>query len=755
MTASTHVASGTADPVAPAGRRGRGRSVLPVLSMLVATLIGSLLPLIRTPTFYYWDDTAAAAVGVWQRIAENVFAGTLPFLQIDMWRGGNFIAEAATGMWNPLMLALMLGTYPIDDVAVAITVAKIVLFLVTAAGVYVLARSYGARTWMSAVAGTALALSGWAIFMDGSSWINGSVVTALTPWAWWGLRRCFRRGFRAWDIVLAVALGYLLTSSGNPYGVLTLAVVYAAIAIEAIVARRWSAIGWLFGIGAATVLLVVVVFLPFVLTSQYGYRAASGIWNTEFLAINLSHLLGMSNPTFRPYITMFGGNPMGFPGTYLGWFVLPLLPWLRWGQMRGHWRELSSVLVVGGIFLVFVLGPDQLGMFRWPARLIPFMFTAIIIVFAVVASRGFHADRWRLRALLSGVVILAGWWMAYSDVPGAWKWHGVVSVLIAAGTFITVRWAGADSFKTFLVLGVGTVLALGPQLALAKSNPNVADYQFPSSRSEMRQQFAERSDGLVVQIFDVQRLVTEYGADERWDDLLAGDAPSTAGYESTTAYSGIGFTAFDSALCLTYNGGTCPDAWQQLWREPDGAQASLADLIRAKYVVVQNDYAQDLRAPEGWTRTDQTEVVTIYERDAPMEHPDGTISFTGDGVAVGDDVSYAGAAESASVSTNNSGDRTVVFARIAWPGYVLTVDGVAVPVESGPAGLLTATLPAGLDDANLELRFVPPGMSIGVATAGISLLILIALVIISVRRRRSTGIAPTEPDSTAGARVAD
>src|SRR5690606_7509056 len=121
---------------------------LPVATMLVVTLVGTLLPVLRTPVFYYWDDTAGVAVGVWQRIAESVLSGSSPFLHLDMWRGGNFAAEAATGMWNPVMLALMVGTYPIDDVAIAITVAKFVLLLFTAGGVYLLARGYGANAWM-------------------------------------------------------------------------------------------------------------------------------------------------------------------------------------------------------------------------------------------------------------------------------------------------------------------------------------------------------------------------------------------------------------------------------------------------------------------------------------------------------------------------------------------------------------------------------------------------------------------------------
>lgn len=716
-------------------RGARSRAPLAVVAMLVTTLVGSVLPLIRTPNFYFWDDTAAVAVGVWQRIAQSVLAGQLPFLEPDMWRGGNFAAEAATGMWNPVMLFLMVATHPIDDVAVAITLAKLCLFLITAGGVYLLARSYGAPEWTAAVAGAALALSGWAIFMDGSSWINGTAITAFTPWAWWALRRAVLLGYGPWSVVLAAFFAYLVPSTGNPYGVLSLAVIFLALAIETVVTGRARRIVPLVAIGAGVLLLVVVVYLPFVFTSAYGNRANSGIWNDEFLSVSLSNLLGMSMPTHRPYIMMWG-NPMGFPGTYLAWFILPLVPWIRWRSV--DWRALAGVIVFGGLFLVMALGPSQLGMFRWPARLVPFVYVAVIVVFAVSAGKGLIRSRPGVRWAATAGLVFAGTWMAFSDTPSAWKWHALTTIAIIIGVYLAVRWAGTTSWRAFAVLGLGAMLALVPQLALTKSNQNVADYEMPSSKSALQQQFAARNDGMVVQIFDVQKLVAEHAASDRWNDLLAGNMPSVAGFESTTAYSGIGFTAFDAALCMSYNGGTCAAAWDALWERPKGADAPLADLLRARYVVVLNDYADNDDAPSGWTEVDRTDVVTVYKRDSAIPFPDGTISSSGADVAVSADEKTGVTTESATVSTGGaSGNRTLTFARIAWPGYTVSVDGEPVAATSGPAGLLTVELPPGLDDAELTVRFTPPGLVAGLIASVAGVLVVAGTIWACARRRRA------------------
>lgn len=725
----------------PRARRGW----IAVLSMLAVTLVGSLVPLLRTPGFYFWDDTEGVAVGVWQRIASDLLSGQNPFLQLDMWRGGNLIAEAATGMWNPVMLVLMIGTYPIDDVAIAITIAKLILFLLTAGGVYLLARQYGASSWMSAAAGATLALSGWAIFMDGSSWINGSAITAFTPWAWWALRRAYLGGFRPWAIVLAAALCYLVPSTGNPYGFLTLAVVFLAIAVEAIVTRRARAIWWLVGIGVGVVLTVVVVYLPFLLTSAYGFRANSGISNDEFLAVGFSDLFGMSTPTHQPYIKMFGGNPMGFPGTYLGWFVLPLLPWLRWRLLRGVWRTLTSVLVFGGFFLLVTLGPSQLGMFRWPARLVPFLYLAIIVLFAVLASKGLHRDRRVVRSWISAGIILLGVWIAFSDVPGAFKWHGLVTIGVIAGTALVVFRVGTGP-RGFAVMTGGLVLFMGAQVMLTPSNQNVADYEMPTSRSAMQQQFADRADGLTVQVFDIQVLVGQHKAPGRWDDLLAGNMPSVAGFESTTAYSGIGFTPFDGALCMSYNGGTCAAAWDALWQRPRGSDVPLSDLLGAKYVVVLKNFADNAQVPDGWSVSKTTDIVTIYSRNAPLPFPQGTLTHIAGGAEVTTDERTGQTGERLAVSAT-PGDSTLTFGRIAWPGYSATLDGVPIPTRIGPAGLLTVTLPA-RSSGELILNFTPPGLYAGLAMAGGGLAVLVGCVILAARRRgRTATIASTPAES--------
>lgn len=740
--------SAEAPVVSAPPRQGRWKTGLPVIAMLVAVLIGSVLPMVRNSLFYYWDDTTAVAVGVWQRIAEQVLAGQLPFLQLDMWRGGNLIAEAATGMWNPVMLALMVGTYPIDDLALAISVAKICLFLISAGGFFLLTRGYGASPWLAAVAGSVMPLSGWALFMDGTSWINGTAILAFTPWAWWAVRRVFLLRFSGPSVAVGVFFSYLLVSVGNPYGVVALAGAFLAVAVEAWLTARRGDIRWLVGVGVTIVFMCVILYLPFVLTSSVGFRANAGIMNDEFLAPSLSNLLGLSMPTYLPYIKMFGAQYLTFPGMYLSWFVLPLLPWLRWRASGIAWKPLFGVLATGGLFLLFVLGPTQFGMFRWPARLVPFVLMAMLIVVVVVASHGLHRDRRSLRTVLSVGAILAGSWMAFSDFPRLTWWHLAVTGALFVAIAVLVRVFDAGP-RAFAVIVGANLLFMGPQLIITPGNLNVANYNPPTSRSAMIEQFEGRSAGLTVQVADFMnpRDYELLDPERFWRYGLPGNLNSVAGLESTNTYSGVGFSVHDQALHVTYNGSTGAQAWDALWRVPRGETEPLVDLLGAQTVVVMLPTVPTAEAPEGWRELERSADALVIERVDAVSFAESRVTAVGADLTVVDAEFVGQLGERVVVSSGTGGDRTITFARLAWPGYTATLDGEALEVTPGTAGLVQIEIPAGVSSAELELRFTPPGLTVGL----VALLLgpVLAAVLVWAYRRRHPRLEETPMVSSA------
>ncbi|SHE69006.1 glycosyltransferase family protein [Streptoalloteichus hindustanus] len=713
--------------------RVAGRLFAP-LAMLVLVAVGAAFPLIRYRIFYAIDDTAAVGIPVWRRMGQALTEGRVPFLELDMWRGGNLAAEAATGLWNPLADVLAVTTYQIDNMALAMTVVKVTFFLVLAGGVYLLSRSYGANPWLAAAVGAAMPFSGYNLFMDAEAWVNAVMVTAFLPWVLWSARRALAGGG---SLLPVVVCGFLCAGTGNPYGLLGTAVAIFAALVEAWVSHRRNRIGGVVVAGGTIVLLSFVVYLPFLLTSKVGFRAEHGTHNNEFLSPTLSDLLGISTPSFEPYVNIWGTGYMTFPGVYLAWFVLPLVPWLRWRTLLERWRDLGGLLTFGAVFLLMVLGPEQLWMFRWPARLLPYLLIAVAALFAVLASRGLERTHVARRTGASVAIILLGAYLAWSDTPQFWGRHAVSAVVVVALVLLLVRLA--DNHRAgFAVMMVGTLAVLNLQLFWTPTNRNVDAYQFPTSQQLVRDRFDQRYPGVTVQIADFGHVPLEDrhpgGA---YRDMLFGSNYSAASVEALNAYSGVGFNAMDNTLCMIFQGSTCPEAWDALWKKPEGADRPLADLLRAQTVVVQNllNDTRNAPAPQGWRRAEVTDRVTVWRRVAPLPWPDARLSAA-TGVEVTADRMTDHVGEKVSFRRAGQGRASLTFARLAWPGYEVKVNGTPVEWRTGPAGLLTVDLPDNAKQGDVEISWSPPGFAAGLGVFGVGVLSALLLHFVPVLRRR-------------------
>jgi len=728
--------------------RGAAR-FLPPLLMLAVVSVAAVLPLFRNHIFYLWDDTAGAGLPNWLQMAQAVSDGRVPLLQIDMWRGGNFAGEGVGGVWNPVILAAALFTYSIDNMAIAIAIAKTGFMLIMAGGLYLLARNYKVRPTLAATLGTMVPLSGYSFFVDTSTWLNALILTAFTPWLWWAARRALHNGG---SYIWVVVAGYLACSLGNPYGLLSTAFVMLGVLVEAWVNGKKNKIVGLTLSGVAILLLNVLIYLPLLSTSSVGYRANSTTFNDEFLSPGLTDLLLASTPSAQPYITTFGLPFMTVPGMYLAFFVLPLLPWLRWRVFAERWRSMTSILVFGGAYLLLTLGPSQVWMFRWPLRLIDFVWIAVALLFVIAASAGLHRDRFKQRSIGSAVIIAIGVYLAWSDMPVNVRRHVIAGLVVAVLVALIIRF-DVISKAGYAVLAIGTLLVFSAQVYWFPGFNNVINYQFPNSRAELQERF-DKYEGMVVQIADLGLVgARDQVPDRAYKDMLFGNMYATAGVESTTAYSGIGFTKFDGLMCTRYQGSIwCPEAWDQLWKVPKGYSAPLADLMRASTVVVQNKLL-DLRgeeAPAGWRRATEDEdsgLATVWERVDPLPNPDGRVSDASGGTDLRSDEMTNATDERIEFSRTDADEPArLTFARLAWPGYTATLDGETLPIRTGPAGLLIVDLPRGTTEGEVELAFTPPGMTTSIGAYGLGVLLTIGLGVVPwYLRRRDRSKAPTDP----------
>lgn len=718
----------------------------PLVAMLGGFAVVMAIPMIRERRFYWWDDSLASFTGLWDRLAQAVLSGSLPWLELDMWRGGNLPGEAGAAMFNPLVVLLAVGVHPLDDLVLRMTIIKFVLAALMASGVYALARNYGARAWPAAATAVAICATGYTMYFDLQTWVNGLLIGAIVPWFWVAVRRL--QGSPAMAVGAAF-LGYLLVTTGNPYGILAFGLVIVAVGAEHVAQRHFAPLKGLIAQSIIGVCWVGLVYLPLLTASKVGYRQDSHTYNDEFFSPNLSNLLGASTPLYTPYVKVFSGPIFSEPVFYIAWYLLPLLPWVRWDALRERWRSMLGLAVFGGAFLVLVLGPSQIWMFRWPGRLITMVALALLVGTAVALSLGLRAFS-RGRFAVSLGIIAFGVWMAYSDAPDGKKRLALATIVVTVLVFVLVRWA-QQGFRLFAVLVGGTIAVVLMNAAFFPYNRDIAYYAVSSSTQEMAQTIGQDAQGLTVV---VAPRVDAAAGEAAVPDLLIGSLYAVAGVESTSSYSGIGYTAADRDLCVAYNGTTCPELWTALWATPPGEDASLADLLGVETVIVKQGYVADPVAPAGWSLAKDADQVLVFHRDAPLAY-DGRVTVASPGVQVTDDRMIDRIDETLTVSTGAQSGATVTWSRLAWPGYEVTLDGEPLTLAKAPAGLLRAELPANAS-GTVQVTFTPPGVRLGLMGVAVGLVLTLLELLRQARIRRRGAVvvsqgAPAGPEDDAKA----
>lgn len=756
--------SAVPDATGPVRRRRSDRAVgiQTVVAVLVVVALLAQFPLIKNHIFYYWDDSAAAFLPDWYQMGTQLRGGHWPVLDPNLWMGGNFAAESMLGVFNPVSLGNFVVVSLLPDLALAATLVKTEFLMLLALGVYLLAREYRANRPAAAIIATALPFTGYTLYFDAEAWIGGLMAYAWIPFVWWALRR-YARGVS--NPIVPIIFGYLAMTTGNPYGALAVIVVLLAVGVEQLVQRDWRRFGGVVVVGAIIGIASLAVFLPLLGSSAVTWRQSMGVANDGFMVPNLGDLIGMSAPTFQPQFRTFGSTPT-FPAFYVAWFILPLAPWLSWSVLRQRVRERFGIAVFGAVFLVLLVGPSALWLFRWPARLTEYATLPIALVFAIVFTHGFRTSYPLRRWLATAAIVLFGAYLSWSSTPAIRRWHElallVVAVLVVAALFAALR--RPKVVAPVLVAGTAVVLLL--QAVLYTGNFNITPWRFPHNVAAMKANYGARYHGNTLQVADPAPLVamgvpiTPEGA---WQDLALASAMHVSGVSSLNDYTGIGDLKFSNALCMTYYGGTCADAYRRLWLPADGTTTDLAGVLNLQTVVVVNGYqdpnpngtpAQNryvnpdarLVVPPGWSVQEKDSIVTVLHRDTPVAWPNGRLSWNGTGVTVASDQITSPTGERATYS--GSGGR-VVFAMMAWPGWQATVDGRSVPIEQGPAGMLQLDLPAAAAGSVLTLSFTPPGYTIGIPLVGFGLLIGVGYAVLWGLRRRRDRLTDAATDDSA------
>lgn len=709
-------------------------------AVCLVTAVAALIPVLVSRTFYMRGDTGAQFAPTWYHFGEMVRGGQWPpTMDPDSWVGGNYAGEALFGVYNPLHALIWVPVSLSPDLLVAVTAVKVVVMVLLALGVYLLACEYGAARWAAAVVATAMPISGFTLFWDAGSWVAGLMAFAYTPWVWWSFRRALRGTMNPF---WAFLVGVLAVTQGNPYGTLAVAVVGVGLLVEGLVERNGRGTLRLVVLGACVAAFLPLVYLPLLEAVQLAYRAdGPPFYNNGKLRPQLGDLLALSAPTYVPSIRAVTGE-MRVPATFLAWFVVPLLPWLRYRALAGRGRAMTGVAVVVAIYFVLALGPSKLWLFRWPLRLVEYLHLGLLVVFAVVLSQGLATDRWARRALGSAGLVAVMGWLAWAQDP---RWESaalggtLMLVVLTAALVVLTRVRRQSTVVLAGLLVAGSCAVLAGQMVVFKENASSRPWYFPSDVSTLEERFGDR-EGLVLQLADLKALQTPGRQNQlrrSWDHYLAGSMYHVAGVEAVNNYSGMGLERFTQRLCMSYDGLVRGCGYRTVWQPVTEDGPPLVDLMKIDTVVVQPDLVSGDVPPDGWVVASESSVdePLVLSREDELAWPASRLSQLPDDAQVEEAQSVGPHGEEVQLSSTGAGG-TVVFGTLGWPGYQAELDGSPVPVGRNPVGLLTVQLPAG-QEGLLEVSYEPPGLRIGLISAAGGLLGALVLGAFGFRSRRA------------------
>lgn len=681
----------------------------------IGVAVGFAAVLLADSRHFYTDDTEAQYTGMWVHLGSQLREGRFPALVPWEWMAGNYTLEEA-GLFNPPQLLIYLLAPSMDNLAVFATLVKLVFAIIAALGVYRICRAYGARAPWAAVAGVAFPLSGWFLFFDEASWFTSHTGTAWIVHAWASAVR-YSRG-RGGPIPVFVFL-YLALTVQYAFPAVEAALVIVMVLIgEVVYQRRWQPSARLALASACAVSAAMLANLPGILSSQVTWRGSVMIHNDPFLTVPWSESLNASLPSTTPAFTAWWGHVQPLPMVYIAWFVIPALAFIDWKAAREAARELSGVWLFAGVVLMWTAGPGAIGPLRWPARVLPMLAIAVLVLVCVLLSRygAFASSRRRALAALGLIGVL--FIRSASAAPLIWMRHIIAVVAVVALGAAVVWLARRKGIAVACALTIATMFPIAfAQVAAAPSTP--MSYNFSERRSEMTAAFPDFR-GTTLQLADrVLNNPAERTLDGVYGSLTVGNYAKNLGLDYVNGYTPIGHAAFAGMLCMDWSGGTCPDAYRRAFATEPSTGRTIVDLMKVDRVVLQRVQYPDARnqpAPLGWKFVDypgHERYIWVLERETgPISSQNGVIADTDDVVASSttrDDYT-------SHVKVSSIGGGRIVFNRLFWPGYRITLNGNEIPVRTVAGTFVAANIPANTHNADLVLSWRPPGYQVGIAT---------------------------------------
>jgi hypothetical protein len=688
-----------------------------ILACFGLGIVVGLVPWVFRNRFYFHDDMQHQHMPIFVHIGRMLRAGEPPFLTLASFTSGNLLGEYQFALLNPVSLVLYALLPSFNDLETAALFLACFYYGVLAAGAYVLARTYAVDKAAAAVAALVIASNNLICYWFAASWFPIFVSIAWFVWAWAFLARAGRSRL---DWLLAVVFSYLTITSGWPQTTIVLGLVGLVIAVQ-----HWRTDGLRRGAlviaaVAAAGLLSATTLLGLAAVGEVAARYR-GVSNNNVLVPNLRDLLALSSPFHRGFMSWGGYKLTGAPIFHLAWFIVPLLPLLRWRLVE--WRpDLLALAAMAGLSLLLTQGPEELYMVRWPFRWIPYLHIAVAVLFLAIVSREGFAPASPRRVGAALLLVLLSAVASLQADPAAWPHHlAAIGIgVVAVAVFIAIP----ERRRTMRIgwLGAVSLLFFAATHALFPMNTDIPDYGLPAEvEPGLRANSAPTAYSLYV------GGIGNAADPGRLDEFRTGMMPRVRETATINGYTPIGHRFGSELLCMNMFGEACFELGPRLFERDPRTGARYVDLLRIDRLIAHRGPHLDRLRPflgPAWRLEFNGPRTQRFVRTLPNAGLPGTASWASPGVVLTGTGPVRASSEVLRIAPAARQSPTIVFARLWWPGYEAKFNGESVPVRAHGGVFVAVDLPAISEAGTLTLSFRPPYFWLGLGAVAIGLLVI-------------------------------
>jgi hypothetical protein len=711
---------------------------------VVLGIVIGLVPYLCNNWFYLKDDMEAQFLPMFFHMGRLLRAGEFPLLTLDAWFGSNIIGEFQFAVYNPVSLLLAAVLPSFTDYNLAAAFLACFYYALLAPGCFLLARSFGVASRWSFIAALAITSGNYLSYWGASNWFPLFASCVWLVWAWAFLRRSIAsRG----DWLLAVVFSYLTISSGFPHTIIILGLVGVLTAVE-----QWKTSGSpstaalpVLALGCA-LLLCAFALLAVVAMGPTSIRK-SHVFNNDFLIPNLRDVLQLSSPFHIGFMDIYGGfGRVRTPIFFLAWFLLPLTALLDWSRVNWKQGSFISLGALAAFVLLALQGPQNLGSMRIFLRWLPYLHIAVLLTFCIVATQQPFLVTRRRVLTAAGLIFLTSL-ISVQVTPGRWEIAGSFALSLV-GLFIL---AGPGRRRPMLQTATLTLVTFAFFVSthlIYRENKNFGSVGHPAHASSAVKVNADQAPSA----YSLFLGLAAYDADPvRMSEYLTGYIFLEAGQQMINGYSGVGHKQLSRLLCMDWNGSTCAEAPGRLFETEPGTGARYVDLFRINRIIAQKGRYLDALLPHltpEWRQEFDGTFSRRYVRNTPALP--ATVAWHAPSITLG-------AAEPATVrhtalSVSNMGNEPapLVFARLWWPGYHVTLNGTALPLRALSGIFVTVDVPAGAS-GQVVLSFAPPHLVLSWVVTLLGLAVTCAVLwlhpLLSKRQRLAEPKKGASPES--------